>query len=55
MREHDPRNASLDADDALSGDGRAYESVRDLEADDSRYSRPSLRYIDIHDRPTFVP
>jgi hypothetical protein len=55
MRDHDPRNAPLDADNAGGVDGRAYDSVRDLEVDDGRYSRPSLRYIDIHERPTLVP
>jgi hypothetical protein len=57
MRDHDPSNAAFDADDALSGADGVAPSVRDLEVGDNErgYSRPSLRYIDIHERPTLVP
>jgi len=61
MRDHDPRNARFESDDAATGRDVPHESLRDLEtADEPRWSRPSvsrlsLGSLDVHDRPTLVP
>ncbi len=59
MRDHEPLHASFEASEGSSTSLPAappYESVRELEAEVAeRYSQPSLRYIDIHERPTLIP
>jgi hypothetical protein len=52
MRDHDPRNASFESDSDTSMD---YDGAADIEVAEERYARPSHRYIDVHDRPTYVP
>lgn len=54
MRDPDRKNASFDGDD--SGARETPYEDRDLDRDrEARYTRPSLRGIDVHDRPTFIP
>ena len=53
MCDHDPFHAAFEPDDT-AGEADDFDSAPLLDADE-RYSRPSLRYIDVHDRPTLVP
>jgi hypothetical protein len=54
MREPDRKNASFDSND--SGASETPYEDRDLDRDlEARFTRPSLRGIDVHERPTVIP
>ncbi len=53
MRDHEPSNHAA-FDDSLGAARPAFPSCDEQELE-NKYERPSMRNIDIHERPTLVP